>query len=175
MTLPSQSHANLCNEKDWNKALTSQQILDHRYNLLASQYNSWLPNFKQAIFLHQEFSRPELDYLWRNNNNDFQTTLTMQLESAEKATRDIDSLLALLDNTPPYIQKQWDKWYAIGEDCKQEGLMSNFFATELYLKANKELNIEIINLRQYLVTMRHYYEFEVVTLTEVMQTAAEKP
>jgi hypothetical protein len=53
--------------------------------------------------------------------------------------------------------------------------MSNFFATELYLKANKELNIEIINLRQYLVTMRHYYQFEVVTLTEVMQTTEEKP
>lgn len=171
MTLPLLSHAIQCTEQEWNKALNSQQTLDQRYNLLAAQYNLWLPNFQKAVFLHQEFSEQELQFLWKSNRHDFKTKIAMQLESAQKATRDVDNLLFLLDETPKYVERQDNHWFELGQQCKSEGLMSNYFSSELYLKSNQDLQRSLSNLRQYLVTMQHYYDYEITVLSAIMTTA----
>ncbi len=168
LTLPHASQAARCTEQDWNKALISQQILDQHYNLLASQYNHWLPNFKHAIFLHQEFSRAELQFLWRHNKQDFQAAVTQQLGSVKRAIQEIQQLQHQLDDMPTGVAKQWETWFNIGEACKQAGLMSNAFATELYLKSNKELNDQLDLLHQQLAMMRLRYEYELQILTQVM-------
>lgn len=168
-TLPLSANSSLCSEQEWNKALTSQQILDYKYNLLATQYNHWLPGFKQAIFLYQEFSHAELLTLWNNNRHGFQTTLRMQRQSAAQAIAEIDQLLRLLDITPPLVEKQRDRWYRIGEDCKQRQLMTNVLATELYLKANKSVSLELSRLRHNLLTMRRDYQSEIRLLNQVIE------
>ncbi|WP_240798224.1 MULTISPECIES: hypothetical protein [Gammaproteobacteria] len=169
MTLPQQSHAVQCNEQEWNKALSSQQTLDQRYNLLASQYNLWLPNFQHAVFLHQEFTQSELQFLWDSNRHDIRTKIAMQLESAQKASRDVINLLFLLDETPKYIVMQTEQWFQLGEKCKNEGLMSNYFSAELYLKSNQELKGSLDVLRRSLQTMQNYYDYEISALSALTE------
>lgn len=176
MTLPQQSHAVQCTEQEWNKALSSQQTLDQRYNLLASQYNLWLPNFQHAVFLHQEFTQSELQFLWDSNRHDIRTKIAMQLESAQKASRDVINLLFLLDETPKYIVMQTDQWFQLGEKCKNEGLMSNYFSAELYLKSNQELKGSLDVLRRSLQTMQNYYDYEISALSALTEiTSSPEP
>jgi len=113
LTLSSHLNAAQCNEQEWNQALTSQQELDNKYNRIANKYNHWLPTFHNSVFLHREFSRQELNYLWHKDSDNFQYQVTQQIKTSIQAKQTISKLIEHIASIPPVINRQLKTWQEI--------------------------------------------------------------
>ncbi|MFV0448169.1 MAG: hypothetical protein ACK5MF_06870 [Vibrio sp.] len=167
ITLPWYSNASQCNERDWNRALVSQQSLERKYNLLASRYNEWLGSFQQSIFLHIEFSRQELTYLWQKNSNNFQQKIEKQLLFALESRQQVNDLIQYLETIPSQVQTQQAVWDKIGQDCTNDKLITNSVAALHYRSFDDSLLLDLSNLKQQLTTMNRYYDREIITLQSI--------
>jgi len=164
LTLSWCGFASQCNEKEWNKALVSQHSLERQYNLLAAQYNQWLPSFRQSVFLHQEFSQQELNYLWAKNSNQFQQKVDQQISTAIHSRQVVNDLLEPVSSLPMHIKNQANIWKHIETDCGKDRLITNQVVAQRYIKSVQLLGEELSVLKQKLETMTKVYDKEILVL-----------
>ncbi len=164
LTLSWCSQAAQCNEQQWNKALVSQQALDQKFNVLAKKYNQWLPTFHASVFLHQEFSQQELNYLWNKNVDKFQQKVEQQIVAALKSRQTVNELVGQVTAMPLLVEQQIRTWQQIQQACKNGNLITNEIATNHYIEADAALKHDLSDLVKRLQKLKSVYDREISTL-----------
>jgi len=171
VTLSWNTYATQCNEQEWNKALVSQQVLDRKYNVLAKKYNQWRPTFHQSIFLHREFSKQELDYLWRKNSDNFHLKVDKQILAAINSRQSVNELMENVSTLPELVNAQLSSWNQLKLACKKANFVPNQVAADHYIDSNKTLKRELSGLEQQLTKMREFYDREIQVLQKIEETS----
>ncbi len=170
LTLPWYAQATQCNEQEWNKALISQQSLDRKYNLLAEKYNHWLPTFHTSVFLHQEFSDQQLEYLWNKNTDNFQQKVTQQISTAVQSRQTVSNLIQYIATIPSTVNGQMTLWQELQDTCHEGNSIANEIAASHYIDSNTTLLTELHDLVFLLERMRAVYDREILVLQNLSQT-----
>ncbi len=169
LTLSWHAQAAQCNEQEWNKALISQQSLDRKYNLLATKYNQWLPTFHASVFLHQEFSDQELEYLWNKNTDSFQQKVTQQITTAVQSRQTVSDLIQYITTIPSTVNSQIALWQELQDACHEGKSIANEIAASHYIDSNTTLKVELNDLIFLLERMRSVYDREILVLQNLNQ------